>query len=129
MEKRVILVTGSNGQVGKELQQLTDSYPQYQFVFAAREDMELHHFGLVENFFIATKPQSVRNIKRSLFISLLIMCLMAKVKHLTKKIVQLVPSTLMVNQNCWVNSCVLRKMKNLSSSAQHGFIQRSETTL
>lgn len=57
MEKPVILVTGSNGQVGKELQQLADRYPQYRFVFASREDMELHHFGLVENFFIATKPQ------------------------------------------------------------------------
>jgi dTDP-4-dehydrorhamnose reductase len=57
MDKPVILVTGSNGQVGKELQQLANAYQQYQFVFAAREDMELHHFGLVENFFIATKPQ------------------------------------------------------------------------
>jgi dTDP-4-dehydrorhamnose reductase len=57
MEKPVILVTGSNGQLGKELQQLADSYPQYRFVFASRDDMQLHVFGLVENFFIATKPQ------------------------------------------------------------------------
>lgn len=53
----VILVTGSNGQLGKELQQLTDAYPQYKLVFASREDLKLHHFPLVENFFIATKPQ------------------------------------------------------------------------
>jgi len=52
-----ILVTGSNGQLGKELQQLADAYPQYKFVFASREDLKLHHYGLVENFFIATKPQ------------------------------------------------------------------------
>lgn len=52
-----ILVTGSNGQLGKELQQLADAYPQYKFVFASREDLKLHHFPLVENFFIATKPQ------------------------------------------------------------------------
>jgi dTDP-4-dehydrorhamnose reductase len=57
MEKPVILVTGSNGQLGKELQQLADSYPQYRFVFASRDDMQLHVFGLVENFFIATQPQ------------------------------------------------------------------------
>lgn len=52
-----ILVTGSNGQLGKELQQLATAYPQYKFVFASREDLKLHHFPLVENFFIATKPQ------------------------------------------------------------------------
>ncbi|MFY7840323.1 MAG: dTDP-4-dehydrorhamnose reductase [Lacibacter sp.] len=56
MDKQLILVTGSNGQVGKELQQLATAYPQYRFVFASREDMKLHHYGLVENFFIATKP-------------------------------------------------------------------------
>lgn len=52
-----ILVTGSNGQLGKELQQLAYAYPQYKFVFASREDLKLHHFPLVENFFLATKPQ------------------------------------------------------------------------
>ncbi|RXK62459.1 dTDP-4-dehydrorhamnose reductase [Lacibacter luteus] len=57
MDKQVILVTGSNGQVGKELQQLATAYPQFRFVFASREDMKLHHFGLVENFFAATKPE------------------------------------------------------------------------
>lgn len=51
-----ILVTGSNGQLGKELQQLAASYPGYKFVFASREDLKLHHFPLVENFFIAIKP-------------------------------------------------------------------------
>lgn len=57
MKKPVILVTGSNGQLGKELQQLADNYLQFNFVFASREDLKLHHFGLVENFFIAAKPQ------------------------------------------------------------------------
>jgi dTDP-4-dehydrorhamnose reductase len=52
-----ILVTGSNGQLGKELQQLADAYPQYKFVFASREDLKLHHFPLVENFFLTVKPQ------------------------------------------------------------------------
>ena len=57
MEKPVILVTGSNGQLGKELKQIADNYSQFNFVFASREDLKLHHFGLVENFFIAAKPQ------------------------------------------------------------------------
>jgi dTDP-4-dehydrorhamnose reductase len=52
-----ILVTGSNGQLGKELQQWATAYPQCKFVFASREDLKLHHFPLVENFFIAIKPQ------------------------------------------------------------------------
>lgn len=57
MDKPVVLVTGSNGQLGKELQVLAESYPQFRFVFASREDLKLHHYGLVENFFLATKPQ------------------------------------------------------------------------
>lgn len=57
MEKPVILVTGSNGQLGKELKQIADNYSQFTFVFASREDLKLHHFGLVENFFIATRPK------------------------------------------------------------------------
>ena len=57
MEKPVILVTGSNGQLGQELQQLADAYPRYSFVFASREDLKLEVFGLVENFFLAIKPK------------------------------------------------------------------------
>lgn len=57
MSQPVILVTGSNGQLGKELQELAQSYPSFRFVFASREDLKLHHFGLVENFFVGLKPQ------------------------------------------------------------------------
>lgn len=57
MDKQVILVTGSNGQLGKELQCLAGAYPQFEFVFASREGLALEHFGLVEIFFIATKPR------------------------------------------------------------------------
>jgi dTDP-4-dehydrorhamnose reductase len=56
MQQPVILVTGSNGQLGKELQELAGSFPDFRFVFTSREDMGIHHYGLVENFFIATKP-------------------------------------------------------------------------
>ncbi len=57
MSQPVILVTGSNGQLGKELQQLAAAYPSYRFVFASREDLKLHHFGLVENYFVGLQPQ------------------------------------------------------------------------
>lgn len=57
MQKPIILVTGSNGQLGKELQVLAQNHPQFRFVFASREDLKIHHYGLVENFFIATRPQ------------------------------------------------------------------------
>jgi dTDP-4-dehydrorhamnose reductase len=57
MSQPVILVTGSNGQLGKELQELAHVYPEYRFVFASREDLKLHHFGLVENFFVGLEPQ------------------------------------------------------------------------
>ena len=57
MTQPVVLVTGSNGQVGKELQQLASHYPQFRFVFASREDLPLHHFGLAENYFIGIHPQ------------------------------------------------------------------------
>ncbi len=57
MTQPVVLVTGSNGQVGKELQQLASQYSQFRFVFASREDLPLHHFGLAENFFIGIHPQ------------------------------------------------------------------------
>lgn len=56
MDKPTILVTGSNGQLGKELRVLAAQFPAYRFVFAAREDLQLHHYGLVENFFLSLQP-------------------------------------------------------------------------
>lgn len=57
MNRPTILVTGCNGQLGKELQQLPHLFPQFHFVFASREDLKLHHYSLVENFFIGIQPQ------------------------------------------------------------------------
>ena len=51
-----ILVTGSNGQLGKELQELSSSYPQYEFLFLSREDMPINQFELVRTFFNTIKP-------------------------------------------------------------------------
>lgn len=57
MHQPIILVTGSNGQLGKSLKKIAASYPQFRFVFASREDLALHHYGLVENYFAALRPQ------------------------------------------------------------------------
>lgn len=51
-----ILVTGANGQLGKELRDLSSEYSQFEFIFLSREDLPIHHFGLVRNFFKTLKP-------------------------------------------------------------------------
>ncbi|HLF46113.1 MAG TPA: dTDP-4-dehydrorhamnose reductase [Chitinophagaceae bacterium] len=55
-DKPKILVTGANGQSGKELKDLSDSFPQFDFVYLSRADMPVHHFELVRNFFKTLKP-------------------------------------------------------------------------
>jgi dTDP-4-dehydrorhamnose reductase len=59
--KPKILVTGSNGQLGKELQQLAPSFPQYEFVFLSREDLPLQNFELIRTTFHIHHPQYVIN--------------------------------------------------------------------
>lgn len=56
MSIRKILVTGANGQVGKELRKLSTEYPQLDFLFLSREDLAIHHFELVRNFFRSFQP-------------------------------------------------------------------------
>lgn len=55
-DKPVILVTGANGQLGKEIQDIGPSYSSYKFIFLSREDLPVHHFELVRNYFEITKP-------------------------------------------------------------------------
>ena len=54
--KPKILVTGGNGQLGKELQQLSSLYPQFEFYFLTREDMPIDQFDLVRNYFNTLQP-------------------------------------------------------------------------
>ncbi len=51
-----ILVTGANGQLGKELRVLSKSFSEYEFLFLSREDLPIHHYELVRNTFTAFKP-------------------------------------------------------------------------
>lgn len=56
-----ILVTGANGQLGKELKELTPSFSQFDFIFLSREDLPIHNFELVRNSFKAYHPQYLIN--------------------------------------------------------------------
>ena len=51
-----ILVTGANGQLGKELRDLASIHPQHEFLFLSREDLPIHHFELVRNVFASFSP-------------------------------------------------------------------------
>ena len=46
-----ILVNGASGQLGQSFRQLEDSYPQYDFVFAGRTDLDLSDSSKVEVYF------------------------------------------------------------------------------
>ena len=52
-----ILVTGANGQLGKELKDISSQFHQFEFVFLSREDLPIHYFELVRNFFKTIRPQ------------------------------------------------------------------------
>ena len=52
----VVLVTGANGQLGKELRDIAKRYINFEFLFLSREDLPIHHFDLVRNTFHAFMP-------------------------------------------------------------------------
>lgn len=56
--KPIIVVTGKNGQLGWELQQLASSFEdRYQFIFTDRTQLDLSNIGSVHPFFETIKPQ------------------------------------------------------------------------
>ena len=54
--RKKILVTGANGQLGKELRELEKEFSQYEFLFLSREDLPIHHYELVRKTFDVFKP-------------------------------------------------------------------------
>ena len=56
MQKK-ILVTGANGQLGMELQQLATAYPSFQFIFTTRREFSLDDFDAINNFITVHQPQ------------------------------------------------------------------------
>lgn len=49
--EKTILVTGANGQLGKEFRALAAQYPQYHFLFANRNELSIADFDLVKKYF------------------------------------------------------------------------------
>ena len=49
--KKNILVTGANGQLGMELRTLADQYPAYHFLFVSREELPINDAAAVEKYF------------------------------------------------------------------------------
>lgn len=54
--KSKILVTGGNGQLGKELREFSSLHTGLDFVFLSREELPIHQFELVRNYFNTLKP-------------------------------------------------------------------------
>ena len=46
-----ILVTGADGQLGMELRDLADFYPDFNFIFSNKEQLDITNADVVENFF------------------------------------------------------------------------------
>ena len=56
-----ILVTGANGQLGKELKVLASSYPQFEFIFLSKKDLPIHHYEMVREYYKIYKPSFLIN--------------------------------------------------------------------
>lgn len=56
-----ILVTGSNGQLGSELQEMADSFPSYRFLFTDVAELDITDAGAVNSLFMLEKPDVVIN--------------------------------------------------------------------
>jgi dTDP-4-dehydrorhamnose reductase len=57
MPKPIIAVSGKNGQLGSELQQLAVAYPHYEFVFASRDELDLTSTDSIKVFFSENNPR------------------------------------------------------------------------
>jgi dTDP-4-dehydrorhamnose reductase len=55
--KPLIAVSGKNGQLGWELQRLSSNYPQYDFIFCDRHELDITNDQQVDHFFQVNKPQ------------------------------------------------------------------------
>ena len=56
MAKRVILVTGANGQLGKEFRALAINETGFDFHFLSRDELPIHDFERVKSFFAEYRP-------------------------------------------------------------------------
>lgn len=56
-----VLVTGKNGQLGSELQELTAQYPEHHFCFLDREEMDLSNPAQITQVLDREKPEIIIN--------------------------------------------------------------------
>jgi dTDP-4-dehydrorhamnose reductase len=56
MDRLKIMVTGANGQLGRELRSLAPAWPRYEFVFLAKADLDIHRANAVTACFETVKP-------------------------------------------------------------------------
>jgi dTDP-4-dehydrorhamnose reductase len=52
-----ILVTGANGQLGMELQQISSHYPGYDFIFLSKQELAIENVAAVKNRFQQHQPK------------------------------------------------------------------------
>lgn len=57
MPEPVIIVTGANGQLGKEIHDLAAGYQKFHFIFLAKDDLPIHEFEKVRHCFETVRPQ------------------------------------------------------------------------
>jgi len=51
MSAQTILITGANGQVGSEFRVLSKAYPQYNFLFVAKDELSIDNAAVVKEYF------------------------------------------------------------------------------
>ena len=56
MQKPTVIVSGKNGQLGKELQYVANSYPQFHFLFFARDELNISNADAVDAVIKKYKP-------------------------------------------------------------------------
>jgi len=57
MNRPKILVTGSNGQLGKELQAVSNHYPEFEFFFLSKEELPIHLSDEIHSYFASLRPE------------------------------------------------------------------------
>jgi len=56
MSKRLILVTGANGQLGKEFRVVASNETGFEFAFVSKEELPIHDFEKVKQYFATNRP-------------------------------------------------------------------------